>query len=140
MQRIVLALSFLLALTASGQAQERDSVFEDYADYDAFLDAHIMGRDFGPLILRLGGRDEYTTEELGGIVGNFTRIYPTDLTGKIVFNQEAMGDGMRREARGYYNDKSYIWFYAIMHQRPEGGLVIINFRLNASIGPIMQAF
>lgn len=132
---IVLALITGTAATA----QVRDSVFRDYEDFDRFVDQEVMNRQFTNLILTLGGRDEYTPEQMARIDGDFQRLYPQDFQGKVIFMAEDLGGGMRREARGYYRGDRYVWFYVIMHQRDQE-LVIINFRLNSSIKPIIEAF
>lgn len=132
---VVAVTSLLFAMPALA----RDSVFDDYDSYAEFVDTHIMNRDFVRLIQTLGGRDEYTPEELDKIQSDFLRAFPRDFREKFVFLSEDLGGGMRREARGYHRGERYVWFYAIMHQR-ENDLVVINFRLNTSITRIMDAF
>ena len=58
-------LIFLLPVSA--MAQQRDSIFSSYDSYQTFVDGRVANRDFISLIQTLGGRDEYTKEQLNGI-------------------------------------------------------------------------
>lgn len=120
-------------------AQERDSVFVDYDAYADFVDSHIMTRDFIPLIQTLGGRDEYTIEQLQGIRNQLLGAWPNDFTGKSVFRQEDLGGGIRQEGRVYWTGEYYAYYYAVLHERDDE-LVVINFYLNTSITEIMARF
>ncbi|KNG93000.1 hypothetical protein [Pseudaestuariivita atlantica] len=127
--RILIAFVFAI-LPAALAAQQEDSVFDDYQSYAAFVDDHIMGRDFVPLIQFLGGRDEYTREELQSLQAQFTGIYPQDFTDGAVLKETTLGARFLTEVRAYWGPSGYIWFGALLHER-EGQVVVINFRLNS---------
>ena len=129
----------LLMLAGAAHAQTRDSVFEDYTAYEDFVDRRIMARDFIPLIQALGGRDEYTIEQLNQINGQLLGAFPVDFRNVTVFRKTDLGGGVRQEARMYWRDESYAFFYAILHERA-GELVVLNFHLNSNIGNIMAQF
>jgi hypothetical protein len=143
MRHLALCLSFLgaafIAMAAPLHAQSADSEFADYAAYEAYVDRHIMQRDFIPLIQRLGGRDEYTPEELAATQRNMLGIWQADFRNKAVFNRKDLGGGMWQEARVYWTGTSYAFFYALMHER-EDKFVVVNFLLNSSSKPIMDRF
>ena len=100
MPRLVpLLLAALISLPAAVSAQQRDSVFASYEAYAAFVDRHIMQRDFIPLIQVLGGRDEYTPEQLRGVNTQLLHAFPRDFTDVAVFRETDLGNGFRQEAR-----------------------------------------
>lgn len=133
------ALPVLLAAPAPVQAQEADSIFADYAAYARFVDEHVMSRDFIPLIQVLGGRDEYTIEQMKGINGQLLGAWPRDFENVAVFNETDLGGGIRQEGRVYWTGHSYAYYYAILHAR-EGKVMVLNFYLNTSITEIMDRF
>ena len=137
MRTLLIVILFLLP-TAS-LAQVRDSVFTNYEDYNTYVDEKIMARDFIPLIQTLGGRDEYTTEQLNSVNNQMRSLFLVDFENVARFREEDLGGGMRQEGRVYWTGEQYVFFYAMLHQR-EGELVVINFNLNSSISAIMEDF
>ncbi len=138
--RATLYSIFLFTLAALPlRAQETDSVFPGYAAYAHFVDQHISTRDFTEVILRLGGRDEYTKEEFASLQRQFDGIWSANFQNGTVFNRQDLGGGVSQEARMYWTGKSYCYFYALLHQR-ENDLVVINFALNSNSTPIMDRF
>lgn len=135
----VLAAALSLLTAATAQAQDRDSVFSDYTAFHSFVDNHIARRDFIPLIQKLGGRDEYTLEQLRSLQQQFTSIYPTDFSHRATVRAREMENGFREEIITYWTDLAYIWFYAITHERKDG-LVVINFALNSSYDAMADRF
>ena len=139
MRIAVLCIGLLMATVTGASAQGRDSVFADYPAYAAFVDNHIMRRSFTDLILQLGGRDEYTKEQLDANQRQMRGVWPQDFESVTVFNRQDLGGGVSQEGRMYWNGAAYAFFYAILHQR-EGELVVVNFALNSNIVPIMERF
>ena len=80
------------------RAQETDSVFPGYAAYAHFVDQHISTRDFTEVILRLGGRDEYTKEEIASLQRQFDGIWSANFQNGTVFNRQDLGGGVSQEA------------------------------------------
>ena len=137
MLRRLFACLFLM-LPAPALAQE--SIFTDYDDYMRFVDSHIMGRDFVPLVLRLGGRDEYTDEQLNAVNVQLMNAMPSDFSNSAVLKRVKLGSGFSQEARIYWNDQlSYTYFYALLHDQP-GGLVVLRFTLNTNADAIFSKF
>ncbi len=126
-------------LAAPASAQQRDGVFASYAAYAAFVDQRIMSRDFIPLIKSLGGRDEYTEEQLIGVNAQLLTAFPVDFSNVSVFRRQDLGNGVSQEARLYWTGENYAFYYAILHQRGDE-LVVLNFKLNSSVEPIMKSF
>ena len=139
--KIRIVLVFLLSLLPFAVvAQERDSVFPDYSAYAGFVDSRVMSREFIELIQVLGGRDEYTPEQLTGIQNRFLAIYPSDFTNRAVTRETMLGGGFRQEMRIYWSDNSgYVYFYALLHQRAND-LVVLNFTLNSDVTEVLNEF
>ena len=137
--RFLLPLLFSLSAAVSAAHAQEDSVFKDYGDYAAFVDQHVMTRDFVPLILRLGGRDEYSTEELNDNNTKLRRVWPRDFDQVSVFRHEDLGGGISQEGRVYWTGTGYAYFYAMLHDRPDG-FVVISFHLNSNSKKVMERF
>jgi hypothetical protein len=136
---LLLAFALLVAPIDAARAQMADSEFKNYADYASYVDRHIMGREFIPLIQKLGGRDEYTPEELAATQRNMLGIWPVDFENVTVFNRKDLGGGVWQEGRMYWTGNGYAFFYALIHQRLDK-FVVVNFLLNSSSTPIMERF
>ncbi|MEX0338838.1 MAG: hypothetical protein AB3N11_07345 [Arenibacterium sp.] len=136
-----IALLLLLVLPLGAQAQIRDSMFSDYESYQNFVDKAVYTRDFGSLIQNLGGRDEYTDEQLAATVGVFLRIFPTDFTSHAVTNVQDLGGGFRREMRVYWQAGGfgYLYYYALLHDRGDD-LVVLKFTMNTDVDVIFDLY
>lgn len=132
-------VSALFVWVSTVTAQEQDSVFADYETYAAFVDRHITQRDFIPLIQRLGGRDEFSSDQLVKLQSQFINAWPQNFRDTAVFRQVDLGGGLKQEGRMYWTGTSYGFYYALLHQRPEA-LVVINFKLNTDVDAIMASF
>lgn len=124
----------------SGPVWAEDSVFDSYDEYTRYVDSHIMARDFVPLVLRLGGRDEYTNEQLESVNVQLMSAMKQDFSNSTVLKRVKLGSGFTQEARVYWNDQlGYTYFYALLHDQP-GGLVVLRFTLNTSSDAIFSKF
>lgn len=132
-------LIFLGLFPIAAMAQQRDSVFASYAAYETFVDHAVMSRDFIGLINTLGGRDEYTPQELQGIQRQFHSIYPQDFSAKAVTKEIDLGAGFQQEMRVYWNGTGYVYYYALLHQRPDG-LIVLKFNINSNIDKVLAQF
>lgn len=136
----ILCLLFVLLVPTLAPAQERDSVFASYEDYARFVDSRVMGRRFIELIQVLGGRDEYTPEQLQGADQRFRAIYPRDFSNGAVTKQIDLGSGFGQEMRIYWDEGTgYIYYYALLHNRGDR-LVVINFTLNSNVDKVLEKF
>lgn len=137
--RLIICFVFTLFWAVPNADAQTDSIFPDYETYAAFVDKHIMLRDFVPLIIQLGGRDEYTPEQLTANNENLRRVWSKDFDNATVFKREDLGGGISQEGRMYWTETGYAFFYALLHQRDDS-LVVINFHLNSSSKKIMERF
>jgi len=137
--RILIVFLFSL-LPLSATAEQRDSFFQDYQDYARFVDSHIMNRDFIEMIQVLGGRDEYTIEQLNGINQRFINLFPVDFSSSAVVRKTDLGNGFSQEMRAYWgNNAGYNYFYALLHARDDG-LVVLTFTLNSDVSEVLNEF
>lgn len=137
---LVAASLFTASLFTAGQARAQDSVFKSYNDYMRYVDTHVMIRDFVPMILRLGGRDEFSDAQLQSVNKKLMAAMPQDFSNSTVLKRVNLGSGFRQEARVYWNDNlAYAYFYALLHETP-GGLVVLRFTLNTNADAIFNKF
>lgn len=133
-------LALFLLLPVSALAQQRDSVFKSYDSYQTFVDSRIGNRDFIDLIQVLGGRDEYTKEQLNGVQNRFLSIYQVNLTSRAVIKKVDLGGGFSQEMRVYWSENSgYVYFYAMLHDRGDM-LVVLTFSLNSDVSKVLAEF
>ncbi len=66
-------------------------------------------------------------------------VFPKDFEHTTVFKRVDLGGNIKQEARAFWVGENYVFFYAILHQR-EDGLVVINFNLNSNVEKIMSKF
>jgi len=134
-------IAFLIALLPlAANAQQKDSYFENYQDYERFVDSRMMNRDFIELIQVLGGRDEYTPEQLRGVAQRFRNIFPSDFTNRAVVRKTDLGEGFSQEMRIYWDDNTgYNYFYAMLHARADW-LVVLTFTMNSDVSEVLAKF
>ena len=137
--RFLLFTLLILCLPQLAAAQEADSQFADYRAYDAYVDKMITTRQWVDFVTHMGGRDEYTAEDLAKIEEQFNRLFPRNFAARTIFREDDLGGGMRREARAYWGAGRYLFFYAIMHQRNDM-FVVLNFTLDTKVEAIMNKF
>lgn len=132
-----LALLGLCALAPPGAAQTADSVFRSYEDLRSFVDTRLMRRDFIPVIQTLGGRDEYTPEELAQINAQFLSLYPQNLETAGLVRKRQGENGFSQEVISYWLGTSYLWLYLFLHDTGDG-VVVVNFSINSNAKPILD--
>ncbi|SLN39995.1 hypothetical protein TRL7639_02055 [Falsiruegeria litorea R37] len=134
-------ISFVLALLLCPVfAWAEDSRFDSYDAYVRFIDDKIMSRDFIPLISNMGGKDEYTPEQMRGVNGQLLNAMPFDFTGTALIKKVDLGNGFSQEMRTYWNDRtSYVYFYAFLHQTDDD-LIVLKFNLNTNSEKIFSKF
>lgn len=137
MTRILMALAALCLLSVPLKAQEQDSVFSSYSALYSYVDTHMARRDFIPLIQRLGGRDEYTVEQLNGVQNQFNSIYRQNFQHRGQVRVRNLENGFKEEVVAYWTGTAYIWLYMFTHQRADTVLVV-SFTINSSAEPVMS--
>ncbi|GAA6165289.1 hypothetical protein NBRC116590_29930 [Pelagimonas sp. KU-00592-HH] len=130
----------LAALLLPLPALAEDSVFDSYDAYANYVDESIMNRDFVPLVQQLGGRDEYTREQLAEVNAQLLRAMPFDFTKMTILKREDYGNGFSKELRAYWSEElNYSYFYAFLHDRGEK-LIVLRFALNTNEEELFKRF
>lgn len=130
----------LAALLLPFPALAEDSVFGSYEAYSAYVDSHMMNRSFVPLVQQLGGRDEYTNEQLSNINAQLMRAMPFDFTKTVILKRVDLGNGFSKELRAYWSEElNYSYFYAFLHDRGEK-LIVLRFALNTNEEELFSRF
>ena len=136
----VLLLLICLSFPTGAAAQIQDSIFRNYNSYAAFVDEMVKKRDFAELVRVLGGRDEYTEEEIAGFMRQFLNLYKADFPYSAVINVQELGSGFRKEMRVYWTDGlNYLYYYAFLHDRGDR-LVVLEFNVNSDADVIFSKF
>lgn len=120
-------------------AQERTSVFEDYAAFDAFVTETIRKRAFGALFQRIGGGDRLSLADVQKITEQSRQSFPQDFENSEVFLSQDLGKGFTQEARAFWTGETYAFAYVLLHDR-EDGIVVVNFSIHASPAPVLALF
>ncbi|MFC6584146.1 hypothetical protein [Sulfitobacter aestuariivivens] len=100
--RLLGPLIAMLCMFSTPALAQDESIFADYDAYDAFVNERIMAREFVPLLLRLGGRNEYTDEEIEENQAQMRQIWPVDFKRVTVFREVDLGGGVRQEGRLFW--------------------------------------
>ncbi|SHK11685.1 hypothetical protein SAMN05444000_11956 [Shimia gijangensis] len=132
-----LAIIVGLFLPTFAAAQVSDSTFRDYAEFSAFVDTHSQSRDITKLLTVLGGRDEYTKEQMANLQAQVFNLYPDVLPNKTIFHENDLGGGVRQEVRAYWTGLSYLYLYFLLHERDDA-LIVLRFAFNSSAEKIME--
>ena len=125
------------ALPIEAQSQVQDSIFPDRSAMQKYIWETVRDRKFSDLVLRLGGRDEYTTEQLAGVQNQFGQIYPQPFKEAKQVVDKRLENGFRKEIVSFWRGTSYLWLYLFTHE-VDGKLVVINFRMNSRPNPVFD--
>lgn len=137
--RLLFALLFFV-LPMSAFAQQRDFIFDNYAAYQNFVDTKVASKDFGTMIATLGGRREYTEDQLVNLDRQFKNIYKNEFVGGAVTKSIDLGNGFRQEMRVYWDSGlGYLYYYAMLHDRGNV-LVVLHFSMNTDVEKVLSKF
>jgi len=137
--RAIVAFSLVFASAHSTVAQQMDSIFDNAEHLTEFLDEQTFKRDFATLIATLGGRDEYTTEELTSINNQFRAIYTSDFDTRASVKSRELASGFKEEIIAYWYGLNYLWIYLMTHE-VDGKTVVISFYINSNRQAIFEKF
>ncbi|MEM6480122.1 MAG: hypothetical protein AAF841_10780 [Pseudomonadota bacterium] len=135
--RYLLTLIFTLGFIAPASAQEPPGLFSTYTDYEDYLVSAAKDRRFGEMLVRLGGGDEYTPEQVAQLQAQLDNIFPRDFDRDDLVVRDPIGNGYFHEIRTVYRAGTlqYLFIYCLLHQRDDA-LIVLNFAFNTSAQPI----
>ncbi len=117
-----------------------DEVFSSYEDYESYVEQKIKNREFTNVVLRLGGADEFTPEQLRVIQNQLRDAVPYYLTDTAIMERVELSNGFSHEIRAFWNEKnSYFFYYALIHER-EDGVLVLRFNMNTSSEELFKLY
>ena len=116
------------------------SEFSSYEEYETLLNMKMKNREFSNVLRDMGGDDEYTEQQLARIQSQMLGAVPYYLTNVDIIKRVELQNGFSQELRAYWNDRnSYIYFYALLHERDDDLLVIL-FAFNTNPKELLAKF
>ncbi|MBO9464624.1 hypothetical protein J7443_05235 [Tropicibacter sp. R15_0] len=128
-----------IVLTLPLQAQAQDPVFASYDEMRDEMDRMMVTRDIQSLMLRFGGSDEMTPQQLDQLAAQVEQIYPTDFENVVVIRKGDLQGGFQQELIAYWTGLSYVYAYVLYHDLGDR-VVAINFRFNSDFSTLNSLF
>ncbi len=135
MRFILAAATALFTMPAFAQ----DSVFDSYDAMRSEMDTLLMTRQIEDLMLRFGGADEMTPQQLATLDSQVEQIFPRDLEQAAVLRRQELDNGFAQELVAYWTGLNYIYAYVFYHER-DGRVVSINYRFNTDFIALNNLF
>jgi hypothetical protein len=130
-------LALFLGLAQGVAAQ--DGVFRNYEELRSDLDQYMKSRDIKSVMLRFGGADEMTIQQLDNLQGRVRQIFPQDFTEVELVRRNEMENGWSQELISYRRGISYIFAYLVLHQLDDA-IVSVNFQFNTDFNDLNAQF
>lgn len=130
-------LAVFLGLAQGAVAQ--DGVFRNYEELRSDLDQYMKSRDIKSVMLRFGGADEMTIQQLDNLQGRVRQIFPQDFTEAALVRRNEMENGWSQELISYRTGISYIFAYLVLHQLDDA-IVSVNFQFNTDFNDLNAQF
>lgn len=128
----------LFALATPAMAHAEDSIFDSYEAMRRDMDALVSQRNIEDLMIRFGGADEMTIEQLRTLDAQVEQVYPQDFTNVAVMRRVSHGD-FHQELLAYWTGTAYIYTYVFYHV-VDDHVVAINFRFNSDFSKLNALF
>ena len=132
--------SVAIALSAApALAQQNNGRF---ASYDALRDEMIRlmsARDIEALLVRFGGSDEMTPEQMGTLQSRIQELFPQDFKHADLVRQQILMNGWRKEMWVFYTGTRYLYVSVVVHER-EDFTFSINFTFNSDFETVNKEF
>ncbi|MGH1414743.1 MAG: hypothetical protein ACRBB0_14740 [Pelagimonas sp.] len=129
----------LLIWLATTVAAQEEPVFKDYETMRREMDQLMVTRDIPKLMLRFGGGDEMTPQQLEQLDTQVKQLFPDDFQNVAVMRKGELQGGFHQELIAYWNGFSYIYAYVLYHQRASD-VVSLNFRFNSNFSSLNSLF
>lgn len=131
-----LVTTLLLALPAQAQ---QDAVFDSYDAMRGEMEALVKSREIEDLMIRFGGADEMTIEQLRSLDAQVEQLYPQDFEQSTLLRKVSHGGGFHQELWAYWTGTAYLFVYVFYHQTNTAA-VAINFRFNSDFVKLNSLF
>lgn len=138
MHRFYMAI-FIAFFAMPALAQSGDGVFRNYEDLKQTMDQHIQAREIKAVMLKFGGADEMTVQQLDNLEARVRQIYPTNLENSATILIKTLDNGFRQELHAYWTGLDYMYTYLLIHDR-DNAVVSINFQFNSDFHKMIANF
>lgn len=140
MNRIIAsAFGLYLAAALPLVAQQPDAIFASYDAMRAEMDSLIMERRIEDLMIRFGGADEMTVEQLRSLDRQVEQLFPEDFDKAALLRRVQHNNGFAQEIIAYWTGTSYLYAYVFYHNTGRD-TVSINFRFNTDFTKLNSLF
>ena len=136
--RFLLVTCVFFSFSLAANAQEVP-VFSDYDTMRAELDAMMKGREVKAALLRFGGADEMSDEDLDQLQARVRQIFPTDFKRVDLVKKDMMENGWSQELYAYSIGLNYLFATVLLHDRGDT-LVAISFKFNTDFDALISNF
>lgn len=133
-----LSIAALIACSAT-TAVAQEPIFDTYDTMRGEMDRLMMARDIPDLMVKFGGADEMTKEQLSRLDMQVEQLYPNDFKNVAVIRRGTLGAGFQQELLAYWTGIAYVYAYVLYHDRGSE-TVAINFRFNSDFDTLNGLF
>lgn len=105
----------------------------------AEMDALIKAREVEDLMLRFGGADEMTVQQLQSLDAQVEQIYTRDFENVALLRGDSHENGFTQEIVAYWTGTAYLYAYVFYHVMDDA-TVAINFRFNSDFAKLNSLF
>lgn len=133
------AIALGLSFAQASLAQQEDAVFASYDAMRAEMDQAIRERRIEDLMIRFGGADEMTVEQLRSLDRQVEQLFPDDFENVALLRREQHNNGFAQEIIAYWTGTSYLYAYVFYHNTGRD-TVSINFRFNTDFTKLNSLF
>lgn len=133
------AIALGLSFAQASLAQQEDAVFASYDAMRAEMDQAIRERRIEDLMIRFGGADEMTVEQLRSLDRQVEQLFPDDFENVALLRRVQHNNGFAQEIIAYWTGTSYLYAYVFYHNTGRD-TVSINFRFNTDFTKLNSLF
>lgn len=133
-----LSIAALMVCSATA-AVAQEPIFDNYITMRGEMDRLMMSRDIPDLMIKFGGADEMTKEQLDRLDAQVEQLYPNDFKYVAVIRRGSLEGGFQQELLSYWTGISYVYAYVLYHDRGDD-MVAINFRFNSDFSTLNALF
>lgn len=134
-----LAALFTTLLLAFPAQAHQDALFDSYDAMRGEMERLVKGREIEDLMVRFGGTDEMTIEQLRSLDAQVEQLYLEDFEQSMLLRKVSHGEGFHQELWAYWTGTAYLFVYVFYHQTDDA-VVSINFRFNSDFVKLNSLF
>ncbi|MEM7722786.1 MAG: hypothetical protein AAF376_10455 [Pseudomonadota bacterium] len=134
-------LSFILAMPAFAQTEDKPGIFASYEEMRAATDALIEDRQIAQWLSLLTEVPPQEAQDLMAAQMQFLAALPFPLTEIDRVLDQPWENGYRQELLSYSDgDAGYLFVRYVIHERDDGTIAIVRMSFNTNIDAILPFF